>query len=199
MRSPTTSVAQATARDWLAVLEASYIVFRLPPYHTNFGKRRVKTPKLTFHDTGLAAWLLGVATPEAMNIHPMRGALFENMLVAEYGKHCRNQGHANTMYFWRDNTGNEGRPVDRTRGRTVARRDKHSARRFKPTGFGRCKPGNATRQAPARATDADQRSAGEHHPPGCDGRELARRAGGAGAGASLTDRKAPFYCFSFES
>ena len=42
-----------------------------------------------------------------MNIHPMRGALFENMLVAEYGKHCRNQGHANTMYFWRDNTGNE--------------------------------------------------------------------------------------------
>ncbi len=100
-------VAQTTARDWLGVLEASYIVFRLAPFHTNFGKRLVKTPKLYFHDTGLAAWLLGVTTPEALNIHPMRGALYENMLVAEYGKHCRNHGLANASWFWRDNIGNE--------------------------------------------------------------------------------------------
>jgi len=100
-------VAQTTARDWLAVLEASYIAFRLPPYHANFGKRLVKTPKLYFHDTGLAAWLLGISDVRTLQIHPMRGALFENMLVLEYLKYCRHQGVANAMYFWRDNTGNE--------------------------------------------------------------------------------------------
>ena len=100
-------VAQTTARDWLAVLEASYIAFRLPPYHTNFGKRLVKTPKLYFHDTGLAAWLLGITDARTMQVHPMRGALFENMLVVEYLKHCRNGGLANGLYFWRDNIGNE--------------------------------------------------------------------------------------------
>jgi uncharacterized protein len=100
-------VAQTTARDWLAVLEASYIVYRLPPYHTNFGKRLVKTPKLYFHDVGLAAHLLGLADANAMNASPMRGALFENLLISEYQKHCRNLGLNHGLYFWRDNTGNE--------------------------------------------------------------------------------------------
>ena len=100
-------VAQTTARDWLAVLEATYVVFRLPPFHTNFGKRLVKTPKLYFHDTGLAAWLLGITDARTMNIHPMRGALFENLCIADYGKHLRHTGAAGTMYFWRDNIGNE--------------------------------------------------------------------------------------------
>ena len=100
-------VAQTTARDWLAVLEASYIVFRLPPYHNNFGKRLVKTPKLYFHDVGLAAHLLGLADANAMNASPMRGALFENLLISEYAKHCRNLGLTHGLYFWRDNIGNE--------------------------------------------------------------------------------------------
>ena len=100
-------VAQITVHDWLAVLEASYIVFRLPPYHTNFGRRLVKTPKLYFHDTGLAAWLLGITDAPSMQVHPMRGALFENMLVVEYLKHCRNGALGNGLYFWRDNIGNE--------------------------------------------------------------------------------------------
>ena len=100
-------VAQTTARDWLAVLEASYIVFRLPPFHTNFGKRLVKTPKLYFHDVGLAAHLLGLADANAMNASPMRGALFENLMIAEYLKYCRNFGLANGLFFWRDNVGNE--------------------------------------------------------------------------------------------
>ncbi len=100
-------VAQTTARDWLGVLEATYVVFRLAPYHTNFGKRLVKTPKLYFHDTGLAAWLLGVTDPAALNAHPMRGALFENLCITEYGKHLRNTGAPGAMYFWRDNIGNE--------------------------------------------------------------------------------------------
>lgn len=100
-------IAQTTARDWLAVLESSYIVFRLPPYHGNFGKRLVKTPKLYFHDTGVAAWLLGITQADAMAIHPMRGALFENLLVGEYLKYLRHHGIANAVHFWRDNTGNE--------------------------------------------------------------------------------------------
>lgn len=100
-------VAQTTARDWLAVLEASYIVFRLPPFHTNFGKRLVKTPKLYFHDTGLAAWLLGLTDAQALAHHPMRGALFENLLVSEYNKYCRHLGLNNGLYFWRDNVGTE--------------------------------------------------------------------------------------------
>jgi predicted AAA+ superfamily ATPase len=100
-------IAQTTARDWLGVLEASYIAFRLPPYHTNFGKRLVKTPKLYFHDWGLAAWLLGITDPAAMAFHPMRGALAENMLIAEYLKYCRHAGLNHGLYFWRDNIGTE--------------------------------------------------------------------------------------------
>jgi predicted AAA+ superfamily ATPase len=100
-------IAQTTARDWLGVLEASYLAFRLAPYHTNFGKRLVKTPKLYFHDWGLAAYLLGITDAKTLADHPMRGALFENMLVAEYLKYCRNFGLAHSMYFWRDNIGTE--------------------------------------------------------------------------------------------
>ncbi len=100
-------VAQTTARDWLGVLEATYVVFRLAPYHTNFGKRLVKTPKLYFHDTGLATWLLGITDAATLNSHPMRGALFENLCISEYGKHLRNTGAPGAMYFWRDNIGNE--------------------------------------------------------------------------------------------
>jgi predicted AAA+ superfamily ATPase len=100
-------VAQTTAHDWLNVLEATYVAYRLPPYHTNFGKRLVKTPKLYFHDTGLAAWLLGITDAAGMNTHPMRGALFENLCINEYGKYLRHTGAAGTPYFWRDNIGNE--------------------------------------------------------------------------------------------
>ena len=100
-------VAQTTARDWLTILEATYVAFRLAPYHTNFGKRLVKTPKLYFHDTGLAAWLLGITDAQTMNVHPMRGALFENLCIAEFGKHLRHAGAAGIPYFWRDNIGNE--------------------------------------------------------------------------------------------
>ncbi len=100
-------IAQSTARDWLSVLEISYVAFRLPPFHTNFGKRLVKTPKLYFYDTGLAAWLLGIRSATAMNTHPMRGALFENLCIVDYIKHLRHSGAGATPYFWRDNIGNE--------------------------------------------------------------------------------------------
>jgi len=100
-------IAQTTARDWLAVLEGSYVAFRLPPYHRNFGKRLTKSPKLYFHDTGLAAWLMGITDAAAMNIHPARGALFENLCITEFIKHQRNTGAPGTAYFWRENNGNE--------------------------------------------------------------------------------------------
>jgi predicted AAA+ superfamily ATPase len=70
-------IAQSTASAWLSILEASYIVFRLTPHFANFGKRPVKTPKLYFHDCGLAAFLLGIQTPAQLSTHAARGALYQ--------------------------------------------------------------------------------------------------------------------------
>lgn len=100
-------IAHSTARAWLSLLEASYLVFRLPPYHRNFGKRLVKTPKLYFIDTALATWLLGLRAPEQLALHPMRGALFENLIVGEFLKARYNAGQPADLYFWRDNNGLE--------------------------------------------------------------------------------------------
>lgn len=100
-------IAHSTARAWLSLLEASYLVFRLPPYHRNFGKRLVKTPKLYFVDTGLAAWLLGLRNADQLALHPMRGALFENFIVGEFLKARYNAGQPADLYFWRDNNGLE--------------------------------------------------------------------------------------------
>lgn len=100
-------INHATARAWLSLLEASYLVFLLPPYHRNFGKRLVKTPKLYFVDTGLVAWLLGLRTVDQLALHPMRGALFENFVVGEFLKARYNAGQPADLYFWRDNNGLE--------------------------------------------------------------------------------------------
>jgi predicted AAA+ superfamily ATPase len=100
-------ISHNTARAWLSLLEASYVITLLPPYHRNFGKRLVKTPKLYFFDTGLAAWLLGLRTMEQLALHPMRGALFENFIVGEFFKARFNAGQPADLYFWRDNNGLE--------------------------------------------------------------------------------------------
>ncbi len=100
-------VSHTTARKWLSVLEAGYIVFLLQPHHQNFGKRLVKTPKLYFHDTGLAAFLLGIRDPEHLSIHASRGALFENFVISELLKQRFNAGLSANLYFWRNNTGDE--------------------------------------------------------------------------------------------
>jgi hypothetical protein len=100
-------ISHVTARAWLTVLEASYIVHLLVPYHVNFGKRLVKTPKLYFHDTGLAAYLLDIRDPRQLETHPARGALFESLLVSEWLKHRWNRALPANAFFWRDNTGNE--------------------------------------------------------------------------------------------
>ena len=100
-------VAQSTARAWLSVLEASYIVHLLPPHHRNLGKRVVKAPKLYFVDAALAASLMGIQTAAQIAIHPLRGALFETLIVGEFLKARFNSGYPSNLYFWRDNVGLE--------------------------------------------------------------------------------------------
>jgi predicted AAA+ superfamily ATPase len=102
-----TGVSHSTARAWLSVLESSDLVFLLPPYHRNFGKRLVKTPKLYFLDSGLACWLLGIREPETLVLHPLRGALFETLIVSDFIKQRFNSGRPADVYFWRDNNGLE--------------------------------------------------------------------------------------------
>lgn len=100
-------ISAVTAREWLSVLEASYLVMRLPPYHRNFGKRLVKTPKLYFLDVGLIAWLLGIRDAVSIETHAARGALFETYVVSELVKQRFNAGKPADLYFWRDNVGHE--------------------------------------------------------------------------------------------
>lgn len=100
-------ITHVTAREWLTVLEASYLVRLLPPYHVNYGKRLVKTPKLYFVDTALAAWLLGVRDAATLATHAMRGALFETWVLGEILKHEFNRGRRTELWFWRDSMGHE--------------------------------------------------------------------------------------------
>jgi predicted AAA+ superfamily ATPase len=100
-------VSHTTARNWLSLLEASYIVFLLPPYYRNISKRLVKSPKLYFYDVGLATFLLGIENPKQILRDPLRGNLFENMMVMEALKYRFNQGQRSNLYFYRDSKGNE--------------------------------------------------------------------------------------------
>ena len=96
-----------TAKSWLSVLEASYIIFFVRPHHANFGKRLIKAPKLYFTDCGLAAYLLDIQSDKHIMQHPLKGPLFENFVVAELLKARTNQGKNSNIYFFRDNIGNE--------------------------------------------------------------------------------------------
>lgn len=100
-------VDHKTIQSWIGVLEASFIIYLLPPYYKNFNKRIVKSPKLYFCDTGLACYLMGIQEKEQLRHHPFRGALFENMVVAEMLKTRYNKGLRSNLYYFRDNTGNE--------------------------------------------------------------------------------------------
>ncbi len=100
-------VTHTTARAWIDLLQTSFIVHLLPPWLTNTSKRLVKSPKLYFHDVGLACWLLGLREPEQVARDPLLGALFENFIVMEALKDRFNQGGTPEMYFYRDAVGNE--------------------------------------------------------------------------------------------
>jgi len=96
-----------TVQSWLSLLEASFVVFRLQPWHKNFNKRIIKSPKIYFYDTGLACYLLGLKKQSDINLHFAKGALFENYVVTEHLKNSWNRGDAVSNYFWRDSSGNE--------------------------------------------------------------------------------------------
>lgn len=123
-------ITHNTAAAWLSVLEASYIVFLLRPHFRNYNKRLVKSTKLYFCDTGLAAWLLGVRDPRQLAFHAQRGALFENLVMTEFLKARLNRGLPPDIYFWRDSrglevdllleNGEELRPVEIKAGQTIA-------------------------------------------------------------------------------
>ncbi len=99
--------SHTTVREWLSILEASYIIFLLQPFHANIKKRLVKSPKLYFYDVGLASYLLGIESLSHVEVHPLRGNLFENLVVAELLKYRYNRGKRNNLNFYRDHQGNE--------------------------------------------------------------------------------------------
>lgn len=101
------AISQPTAKAWLSALEASYIVFLLQPFHENFSKRIIKTPKLYFYDSGLLCYLLRLHETEQIMAHPIKGSLFENMMIAEYVKRMHHHNYAKDIWFWRDAAGHE--------------------------------------------------------------------------------------------
>jgi uncharacterized protein len=100
-------ITHNTAKAWISVLEASFIIFLLRPHHANFRKRLVKSPKLYFYDTGLMCWLLGIQNPHQLITHPLRGSIFETFIVSEMKKTCFNLLLNTELYFWRDSNGRE--------------------------------------------------------------------------------------------
>jgi len=100
-------ITHGTARSWISVLEASYIVFRLPPFFANLNTRLVKTPKLHFFDTGLLCFLLGIRSPDQLRPHALRGAVFESWVVSEISKFFAHRGIPQPLCFYRDRKGLE--------------------------------------------------------------------------------------------
>lgn len=100
-------VSGPTIKKWFSLLEATYVTFTLQPFAGNISKRVVKSPKLYFYDVGLACYLLGIESPDQLNAHPLRGALFENLVVVECLKWRLNAGRRSNLYFYRDSAGNE--------------------------------------------------------------------------------------------
>lgn len=124
-------ISHTTARRWISILRASYVVDLLAPHHANFSKRLVKSPKLFFLDTGLVCYLLGLRRPEDLRLHPLRGAVFETFVVSELRKLFLHRGRRPSLFFWRDSAGREVDalldfgvrrvPVEVKAGETVAR------------------------------------------------------------------------------
>jgi len=96
-----------TVKEWTSIAMASYIMFLLPPYYKNYNKRIRKSPKLYFLDVGLAAHLIGIQNSDQLQVHPLKGELFETFVVIEFLKKRYNQGNRSNLYYFRDNIGNE--------------------------------------------------------------------------------------------
>jgi predicted AAA+ superfamily ATPase len=100
-------VDHKTIGAWIGILQASYVIHLLPPFHNNFSKRIIKSPKLYFYDTGLACSLLGIHSPAQLNMHSGKGALFENYIINELMKTRFNKGLRSNLFYWRDVSGHE--------------------------------------------------------------------------------------------
>lgn len=100
-------VSSQTINNWMGILETSYTAFRLQPFYRNIGKRLAKTPKLYFYDVGLVCWLLGIRNEQDLSTHPLRGNVFENMVVVEFLKNRFNDGEMPNIYFYRDKSQHE--------------------------------------------------------------------------------------------
>ena len=105
--SKETGITVATLSKWISVLEASYIIFLLRPFHKNFGKRLVKTPKVYFYDNGLLSFLSGIGYSATSENDPLSGAIFENMVISEVLKSIYHNGITARIYFIRTNHGEE--------------------------------------------------------------------------------------------
>lgn len=110
-------ISVPTVKEWLSVMEASYVIRLLRPYFRNFGKRFVKSPKVYFTETGLAAYLVGIRDAAQVATHPLMGNLFENLVVMELLKARLNRGEEADLYFLRTSAGVEADAVIETRGR----------------------------------------------------------------------------------
>lgn len=108
-----------TLRNWLAALKASYLVMEVPPFHENIRKRVVKSSKIYFTDTGLAAFLLGIHDERQASRDPLRGSLYENMVIVDILKGAFNKGIRPEIYFFRDSHGNEVDLIIRERGSLI--------------------------------------------------------------------------------
>jgi len=100
-------VSSTTIKNWISVLKASFVIFELPPFFENIRKRVVKSPKIYFNDVGLAAYLLGIERADQVSRDPLRGGLYENLLILEVLKSCLNYGKRPELFFYRDTHGNE--------------------------------------------------------------------------------------------
>lgn len=100
-------ISSHTVKQWISILEASFIIFRLPPYFENFGKRIIKSPKLYFNDVGLATYLLGIQNEIQLSRDPLRGHLFENAIILELKKYRLNRGFDPFLFYYRDIKKNE--------------------------------------------------------------------------------------------
>jgi len=112
-------VSSTTLSQWLSVLEASFLVIRIFPYHENFGKRVIKSPKLLFTETGLVSYLLGIENKEQVSSHPLLGQLFENMVTMNAIKTRLNRGLDHNIFFYRDNNRNEVDIIYKDKGKLI--------------------------------------------------------------------------------
>lgn len=124
-------MSATTVKNWISVMKASFVVFELPPFYENIGKRVVKSPKIYFTDAGLAAFLLGIETPAQAARDPLRGGLYENLVIQEVLKETLNRGQRPNMFFYRDTHGNEVDLIIR-KGRYLVPIEIKSAQTFSP-------------------------------------------------------------------